>query len=700
MPSRRRSLALEPLEELLLLSVAPSSQYEDWQQQTFSLGAQHAVDAQSTLAALANQSLPLVGGLEVHAQYGYTGAGYAVAVLDTGIDYNHPALAGRYLGGWDFVDRDADPMDEHGHGTHVAGIIASSHGSYRGIAPQAGIVALRILDENGSGTFANVELALQWVAAHQAQYNIVAVNMSLGAGNFTASPWAFLEDEFTTLRGQAVFLAAASGNAFYSYGSQQGLGYPAISSQTVSVGAVWDGEYGTVAWASGAKDHSTAPDRIASFTQRSSQLDILAPGAFVTSTWLGGGLATLAGTSMAAPLVAGAAVLVHQALDARGQGASANQDQILTIMRASGVTLVDGDDENDNVINTGLRYQRLDLLAAIRSLDSLPAAVPRSSMDAFVSSLYEHVLARPADAAGLAAWSGALAGGMPRDRVVQALWMSAEHRALQVTGYYQAYLQRTPGRAERDRWVAAMQSGMDEIEVQRVFLQSPEYLNARADDAAFVNGVYQDLLGRAADTAGLAGWVSQLRSGLSRGQVVDGVLNSAERTLRVIGQHYQDYLGRAAGQAEGSYWATAVGQGRQSLAGVAQSVLASQEYFNRAPAGNAASAGASAYDSPELHDLSAYAASNALAGIASARATQVAFHDWSMPDDDSRRMGDHGPLVGQAVATAAECLVPVDSQLVGQVPRDVDADDVAWRDSDEILADGVDAGILAILETI
>ncbi|MEX0712006.1 MAG: S8 family serine peptidase, partial [Pirellulales bacterium] len=550
--SGRRALGLEPLEELLLLSVAPSSQYEDWQQQTFSLGAQYAVDARPTLDALANQSLPLVGGLEVHAQYGYTGAGYAVAVLDTGIDYNHPALAGRYLGGWDFVDRDADPIDEHGHGTHVAGIIASNHGSYRGIAPQAGIVALRILDENGSGTFANVELALQWVAAHQAEYNIVAVNMSLGAGNFTANPWAFLEDEFSTLRGQGVFLAAASGNAFYSYGSQQGLGYPAISSQTVSVGAVWDAEHGMVAWASGAKDHSTASDRVASFTQRSSQLDILAPGAFVTSTWLGGGLATLAGTSMAAPLVAGAAVLVHQALDARGQGASANQAQILTIMRATGVTLVDGDDENDNVINTGLRYQRLDVLAAIRSLDSLPAAVPRNSMDAFVSSLYEHVLARPADAAGLAAWSGALAGGMPRERVVQALWTSAEHRALQVTGYYQAYLQRTPARAERDHWVAAMQSGMDEIEVQRVFLHSPEYLNARADDAAFVNGVYQDLLGRAADSGGLAEWVSRLQTGSTRGQVVDGVFNSAERALRVIGQYYQDYLGRAAGQAEGS----------------------------------------------------------------------------------------------------------------------------------------------------
>lgn len=381
----RRSFGFDVLEERLVMSASPLDgselSHEEWSALEFSIG-ELTLEPQDVTAGVDQQipqddpeaSLAQIGSLiglnQVFQDYTYRGTGYSVVVIDTGVDYNHAALGGgwgnRVIAGWDFVDDDPDPMDQNGHGTHVAGIIASGDATYRGMAPEVNIIALRVLGANGSGNFGDVEAALQWVRDHQAQYNIVAVNLSLGEGNYASNPYAYLDDEFSQLVSQGVFIAAASGNSFYGYSSQPGLGFPAISGYTVSVGAVWDANVGPASWASGARDYSTAPDRITSFTQRSSRLDILAPGAFVYAPYLGGGFASLGGTSMAAPVIAGAAALMHQALDDSGQGSLANQNYILNVMRNTGVTVIDGDDENDNVTNTGLSFQRIDLLAAMR----------------------------------------------------------------------------------------------------------------------------------------------------------------------------------------------------------------------------------------------------------------------------------------------------------------------------------------------
>lgn len=385
-PGRWRP-ALEQLEDRQLLSASGLQDllsHEVWRELRFEVGEvalasdmpRADVDLQTTLEtpAQAGDFGSLIGLDQAFDTQAFRGEGYSIAVIDTGIDYRHHALGGgwgnRVVAGWDFVNNDADPLDDNGHGTHVAGIIGGSSGSFNGLAPSANLIALKVLDASGSGSFGNVEDALQWVIQHQAQYNIVAVNMSLGSGNFTTNPYAFLEDEFSTLRGQGVFLAAAAGNSFYSFASRPGLGFPAISSQTVSVGAVWSGNFGAVSWASGARDYTTEVDRIASFSQRSSELDILAPGALVTSTYLNGGYRQMAGTSMAAPVVAGAAVLLHQALDTFGFGAYANQEFILSLMQNTGQVVVDGDDENDNVVNTGLQFRRLDVHAALASIQA------------------------------------------------------------------------------------------------------------------------------------------------------------------------------------------------------------------------------------------------------------------------------------------------------------------------------------------
>ncbi len=377
----------EVLETRVLLSAtnAASADYDAWRDMTLALDPLQLATASSSPTspstdsvdndnedvawATDTESTSLIGLPDVFQSTAYRGSGYSVAVLDTGINYNHANLGGgwgnRVVAGYDFVNNDAGPMDDHGHGTHVAGIVASDHGTYTGVAPQADLIALKVLGATGSGSFGYVEDALQWVIANRETYNIVAVNMSLGAGNYTTNPLSYLEDEFSTLAGAGVFLAAASGNSFYSYGSAHGLGAPAVSPNTVSVGAVWDANVGTVTWSSGAQDVSTAPDRITSFTQRSSSLDIVAPGAFLTNTSYTGGFTSKGGTSMAAPIVAGAAALLHEALVDTGQSHLANQSDILGIMQSTGVTLVDGDDEVDNVNNTGLSFQRLDLSAAV-----------------------------------------------------------------------------------------------------------------------------------------------------------------------------------------------------------------------------------------------------------------------------------------------------------------------------------------------
>jgi subtilisin family serine protease len=386
----RARISFDTLEDRLAPSVSALSQ-DDWRNETF-----HVDDAvvasisgptvQAAGTNYANQSFGSLIGLDQVYASSYHGAGYSVAVIDTGIDYTHPDLGGgwgkRVVAGWDFVNNDANPMDDNGHGTHVAGIIGSSSTSYAGVAPEANLIGLKVLGADGSGSFGAVEDALKWVIANRTKYNIVSINLSLGSGNYNVNPYAFLDDEFAALKNAGVFIAVAAGNSYYSYQSQAGLAYPGVSPNVVSVGAVWDSNFGAVAWASGARDNSTAADRVASFSQRSSNLSILAPGAMITSTYLGGKYQSMAGTSMASPVIAGAAAILHQALDAAGKSNLATEDGILSIMKSTGVRVVDGDDENDNVVNTGLAFQRINMAAALQAVGSAPTQPQQPSNSA------------------------------------------------------------------------------------------------------------------------------------------------------------------------------------------------------------------------------------------------------------------------------------------------------------------------------
>ncbi|MEM8865662.1 MAG: S8 family serine peptidase, partial [Planctomycetota bacterium] len=168
---------------------------------------------------------------DVRANYGFRGGGQTVAVIDSGIAYDHYALGGgfgsnyRVVGGWDFTaENDADPYDdgpEGSHGTHVAGIIGSSDNTHQGVAPDVDLVGLRVFDDHGAGYFSWVEDALQWVYANRDAFEnpITAVNLSLGTNwnSETVPSWAMLENEFAQLESVGIFISVSAGNSFTSY---------------------------------------------------------------------------------------------------------------------------------------------------------------------------------------------------------------------------------------------------------------------------------------------------------------------------------------------------------------------------------------------------------------------------------------------------------------------------------------------------
>jgi subtilisin family serine protease len=202
-----------------------------------------------------------------------------VYVIDTGVRISHHEFGGRASYGWDFVDNDATAQDENGHGTHVSGTIAG--GTY-GVAKQAGIVGVRVLDAAGAGTTARVIAGIDWVTRH-ARKPAVA-NLSLGG---PANP------QLDT----AVRNAVAAGVTFTVAAGNDGLPASRYSPARVS-------EALTVA----ASDKA---DARAGFSNWGARVDLFAPGVDITSSVRTGDTAsgTSSGTSMAAPHVAGAAAL-------------------------------------------------------------------------------------------------------------------------------------------------------------------------------------------------------------------------------------------------------------------------------------------------------------------------------------------------------------------------------------------------------
>ena len=262
-----------------------------------------AVHADLPVHALLDDSVAKINANQVWTTFGARGQGVVVAVIDTGIDYTHPALGGKFgkgarvIGGYDFANHDDDPMDDAGHGTHVAGIIGANGDGMTGVAPDVTFLAYKVLGADGSGSESDVVAGIERASDPDHNGNpsdhADVVNMSLGSDFAPPNDPVTQAVERATALGVVFAVAAGNAGGFYR------IGAPANAPSAITVGA------------------SDLNDKIAFFSSAGPSGDnlaikpeVVAPGVDILSLAPNGGTATHSGTSMAAPHVAGVAALL------------------------------------------------------------------------------------------------------------------------------------------------------------------------------------------------------------------------------------------------------------------------------------------------------------------------------------------------------------------------------------------------------
>ncbi len=241
---------------------------------------------------------------------GYTGAGVGVAILDSGIASLHPDFSGRIMACLGFTAKTRVPVceDDYGHGTHVAGIIAGRGAVYKGVAPDARLVIVKVLSAAGVGLTSDIVAGMDWVGINKNAYDprIRVVSMSVGTSpncdwSDGTAPVSLAADSLMA-NGVATVIAAGNGGP-----DPCSIASPGDSKDAITVGATDDRD-----------SVGIGDDAIAEYSSRGPTEDgrikpeVVAPGTNIKSTWLGGTYAAMSGTSMATPHVSGIVALLLQ----------------------------------------------------------------------------------------------------------------------------------------------------------------------------------------------------------------------------------------------------------------------------------------------------------------------------------------------------------------------------------------------------
>lgn len=230
---------------------------------------------------------------------GYKGKDIVIAVIDTGCDINHPDLRGKIIDGYNFTEEQQGNIksyhDFNGHGTHVSGIIV---GKNTGVAPDSKILSLKILDQDGNGKVENlikaIHYALEWKGPHNEKVRVICLSLGSKENNLD------LHKSIKEAIKKQVSVVVASGNDGDGT-DETHVRYPGYYNEVIEVGAL---------------DYS---NQIARFSNHNNQLDLVAPGTKVYSTYLDGEFREMSGTSMAAPFVAGSLALIIQGMEDKFQ---------------------------------------------------------------------------------------------------------------------------------------------------------------------------------------------------------------------------------------------------------------------------------------------------------------------------------------------------------------------------------------------
>lgn len=297
-----------------------------------SLGSAAQAVMQARLSLAVNAQQTPTGIDRVDADLNPTaGAGVAVAILDTGIQLSHPDLT--VAGNVTFMRKAKNGNDDNGHGTHVAGIVGAKDNAVGavGIAPQINLYAVKVLDRNGSGFWSDIVRGIDWVTKNAK--TIAVANMSLGGGMTNADDGNCGNSNFDSIHraicqsvNAGVMYVVAAGNSAKDAKDFRPAAYDEVI--TVSALADSDGQPG----GTGPATSFGRDDTFATFSNFGQDVDVMAPGVNIFSTWIGSSYKTISGTSMSAPHVAGA-IALWIAQHGRPVNGSARDPDVQAILR-------------------------------------------------------------------------------------------------------------------------------------------------------------------------------------------------------------------------------------------------------------------------------------------------------------------------------------------------------------------------------